>query len=95
MQEATQRQTTPPYLPEILPGLTAEQVNLWRHHPVSRVWLQWVNDYADALEKRVTAEWLSGKPLESMSEARGRILACREMAASGVEAIRQFYGVSQ
>lgn len=98
MQEQTQQATIPqsPLETRIaaVADLSPDQVNLWRHHPVSKVFLQWVSDYADQLERASMAQWLSGGSLEGMGERRGRILACRETATAGIDAIRKFYGVS-
>lgn len=74
-----------------LAELTPDQFNLWRHHPVSRVFLQWMRDWADEAEKRSTADWLAGRGVSE--EARGRILAWREASGAHVEQVRQFYGV--
>ena len=91
MQEASNHPTIPQSPPEILAGLSAEQFNLWRHQPVTLLFLRWVNDYANAVERSATATWLSGHPIPD--EARGRVLTCREMAKANFEAISMFYGV--
>ena len=71
--------------------LTPDQFQLWRHHPVSKVFLQWVQDWAAAAEAQEMRRWISGFGV--LEEARGRILACRDMTEATLDSIRQFYGV--
>ena len=69
------------------------QFNLWRQHPVSKVVLGFLADYAEALATQATAQWIeNGVPLEHQAEARGRILANREMVALRLTDIQAFYG---
>ena len=95
MQEPIPQATTQPTPLETrqaaVAELTPDQFNLWRHHPVSRVFLQWIQDWADRAGDKALALWLEGSPLPD--EIRGRILACREVSGAHVEQIRQFYGV--
>lgn len=65
---------------------------LWRHHPVSRVVIQYLNDYAVSLEREALERWRSGAlRLIDEQEMRGRVLTCLEMADLSFESIRGFY----
>lgn len=65
---------------------------LWRHHPVTKVWLQYIVDYSGVLEREAIARWKSGVlKLTEEQEMRGRVMACLEMADLSFESIRSFY----
>ncbi len=65
---------------------------MWRHHPVSRLFLVWLNEFGDSVVERATAGWLAGsKDLAFEQEARGRALMAKEAAGVTLEHIRAFY----
>ena len=65
---------------------------LWRHHPVSKVVLQYLADYSAALEREIMARWRGGMlQLVDEKEARGRLLACQDIVELNHESIRSFY----
>lgn len=69
-----------------------QDFQLWRHHPVSEVFLQYLRDYAGVLEREMMDRWKSGAVrLIDEQEARGRVVACIEVADLPYESIREFY----
>lgn len=57
--------------------------------------LQYLEDFAAQLGQAMLVRWEGGAlKLVEEQEARGRILACREVASLGLQPIRDFYGVA-
>jgi hypothetical protein len=82
-------------MPEDVPiiPISVEDYNLWRHHPVSKIFLKYLSDYADALEREGLERWRAGTiRLVDEQEMRGRVLTIREMSELQFEAISVFYG---
>lgn len=72
--------------------LTETDYNMWRHHPVTMAYLDFLRDYREMLLKDTMSLWEGGTlKLADEQERRGRVLACSEMAELPFEAIRQFY----
>lgn len=56
--------------------------------------LRYLNDFADGLSKEMLGRWQAGTlKLTDEQEARGRILAIKEVAELPIEAVRAFYGI--
>lgn len=73
-------------------GISESDYQLWRHHPVSKVFLQYIQDYRDTLKREAVDRWESGAlKLVDEQEMRGRVLVCSEMADLSFESIRSFY----
>lgn len=72
--------------------LSSEDYALWRHHPVSKVFLQFMSDYANTLEREALDRWRSGTlKLIDEQEMRGRVLTLRELTELPLEAVKAFY----
>lgn len=73
-------------------GISSDEYNLWRHHPVSKIFLKYVEDFASILEREALERWRSGSlKLVDEQEMRGRVLTLREIVDLPFEAINQFY----
>jgi len=73
-------------------SFAAEDYALWRHHPVTKVFLQYVNDFALVLEREAIDRWRAGSlRLIDEQEMRGRVVTLRELAELPFEAISMFY----
>ena len=74
------------------PDATAEDFNLWRHHPVTALVLRYLADYREALIVAHVAAWQAGNidPTRD-GEIRGRVISCGELAELKLDAIAQFY----
>jgi hypothetical protein len=69
-----------------------QDYQLWRHHPVSKVVLQYIDDYRMRLREEALARWESGAlQLIDDREMRGRVLACSDIVDLQFESIRSFY----
>ena len=65
---------------------------LWRHHPVTALFLQYLRDYREVLRREALDRWEAGAlNLVDQQEMRGRVMTCAEMADLPFEAIRSFY----
>ena len=76
----------------VLNGIEEAEYKAWRHHPVTRLVLQYLEDYRAALVKEAVGRWESGKlVLTDEHELRGRILVVREIGELPFSAIEEFY----
>ena len=77
-----------------LRDLRAADLAAWRHHPVSRLVLRFLEDYRDHLLREAIGAWFAGN-LTAMQEAegRGRALMTDELVALSFADIQKFYGV--
>jgi hypothetical protein len=73
--------------------VTREEYNEWRHHPVSKVFLQFLRDKKEFLTKAMMDQWLDGN--EAFDRAgqtvRGQIIELGEIADMPFEQISEFY----
>ncbi len=77
-------------------GISTDEFNLWRHHPVSKIFLKYAADFASILEREALDRWRSGTlKLVDEQEMRGRVLTLREIVELQFEAIDQFYQQDQ
>lgn len=82
--------------PPLLKELTAEAFQLWRHNPITALFLRFLADKAEDYQHRALADLLSNSlPLETQHEYRGRIWALRELQELNLEDIRRLYGISE
>ena len=66
--------------------------NHWKHHPVSKIYRQFLADYRQMLLKEVFAQWEAGAvELTLEKEVRGRIVQLNEILDLEFEHIRNFY----
>ena len=104
-QTPTPRPTAPPPPMQDLPPEALEQIRrvleipaqdwqAWRHHPVSKVFLQYLRDKRVADEHEIVGRWL-GSTLLLMheQEAKGRNLAMREIENLRLDEVRTFYNL--
>lgn len=81
--------------PQLLAEITDQQFALWRHHPVSAVVLQYLDDLSAAIAKDMLARWQTGAlSLVHEQEVRGRMVAYAELASIDAARLREFYGVA-
>ena len=78
----------------LLRDLATSQFQAWRHHPVSRAVLQFLEDYRDSL-RLAALDAFEGGELTAMQEheARGRMLMCAEIVGLHWENVLLFYGI--
>lgn len=84
-------ETSPQYT---LNGITSDDLGRWRHHPVSKIFLRYLIDYAEMLRRQQLAEIeqtdtdLSPK---KQGEYKGRVNTLIELASIEFEHLCQFY----
>lgn len=67
----------------------------WRHHPVTKEFLQYLRDYRSSLHNELLERWEAGTLVgDSLieQEIRGRSLILKEIGELEFEAMEQFYG---
>ena len=64
----------------------------WKHHPATKKYARFLNDYSEKLRASFEEHWLAGM-LPKMDEAavRGRIVMCKELMNLAFEDIETFY----
>lgn len=81
-----------------LNGITEADFGAWKHHPVTKVYLRYVLDYA-SLAKRELADGVcaSESSLDQLAIGKlsGRVLAWLEMATLEYSHIVSFYAASE
>ena len=66
----------------------------WKHHPVTELVMQYLEDFRRETIKEIIASWeLGNLSLMTEQEARGRNLALQELTELGLSQIKAFYGV--
>ena len=89
----------PPQNPMAL-ELTDQQFNLWRHDPVTRCFLLYLEHQADNYRLGHLARWESNKPLSDLEKSEelervGRIAMCEDLRTVNLTAIRRLYGLKE
>lgn len=75
-----------------LHGITESDYQSWRHHPVTKLLLQYIGDFRAALIADAMGQWESGAlVLATEQEARARIVILRELGELPWSAIESFY----
>lgn len=69
--------------------VTKEQFNLWKHDPVSKIFLAFLRDKREFLINRVSEMWVEGA--EVPPAVRGQVIELGEIASLEFEAIQEFY----
>lgn len=81
--------------PPQIKGITEADLQSWRHHPVSKVILQYLLDYQAGLRDQAWAYLLGNRvgpiDVEQLSELKGRASAALELAELPFETIQSFY----
>lgn len=71
---------------------SSEEFAFWKHHPVTKVVLQFAADYAAAVEQDMVEQWRNGAlKLTDEQERRGRVLAYRDINELAFASIENFY----
>ncbi|MDE2099598.1 MAG: hypothetical protein KGL39_20265 [Patescibacteria group bacterium] len=70
-----------------------EQYQEWRHHPVSKVFLQFLRDKQEFLKAAALEQWVGGSDsfVSCNQTVRGQIIELGEIAELPFEAIEEFY----
>ena len=81
-----------PYLREV----TEQDFLDWKHHPVTKLFRQWLADYGRALRSGHEELWLdapAGTALDPVlaSEMKGRVLTLAELHVMTFQSIQNFY----
>ena len=82
-----------PELPGRVGDVTRQDYLDWKHHPVTKVFRQYLADYIEKIRDDHTARWEQSESYDVAleSEARGRVLAVNEIHTLPFEAICSFY----
>lgn len=76
-----------------LQGITEPDYQVWRHHPVTKLVLQYMADFREALRRDALARWESGAlTLTDEHELRARSNVLAELGELQFPSIANFYG---
>lgn len=79
-------------------GVGADEFNAWKHQPVSKVLLQFLEDYATAIRREANgAIETAANPIPpfQQGEIKGRVNTLTEIATLRFEHIEDFYRESE
>ena len=73
--------------------ITKEEYQSWRHHPVTKVFLQYVRDFREQATQGALNDWLSGgRSFAEVSDVvRGQIHLLRDIEELEFASIEEFY----
>jgi hypothetical protein len=75
-----------------LDGLTKDDFQVWKHHPVSKVYLKYLGDYRAMLLRELLERWEAGAlTLDTEKEIRGRTLTLADLVDLQFASIEKFY----
>lgn len=75
-----------------LDDLTESDFQVWKHHPVSKVYLQYLADYRKMLLRELLTRWEAGAlTLDTEKEIRGRTLTLADLVELQFASIQKFY----
>jgi hypothetical protein len=75
----------------LLLELSEQDYNLWRHHPITAAYLQYLSDQIEAF-RIAAADLLEEGHLNPQAETlRGRLLMLRELQTLSLDHIKNFY----
>lgn len=75
-----------------LDGLTEGDFQVWKHHPVSKLYLQYLADYRAMLLRELLERWEAGAiTLDTEKEIRGRTLTLADLVELQFASIQKFY----
>lgn len=73
-------------------GIAEQDYQTWRHHPVTKVFIEYLRDYRADLIEAAAAQWLDGNlQIATADELRGRALAIGDIAELPFAAMIAFY----
>jgi hypothetical protein len=76
----------------MIEGITEADFQVWKHHPVSKVYLQYLADYRSMLLRELLERWEAGAlTLETEKEIRGRTLTLADLVELRFASIQKFY----
>lgn len=77
-------------------SLTKEEFQQWRHHPVTKAYLQFLTDQRTNWQAAAMELWEVGRLASVEGEAlRGQVKAFRELENLELESIKSFYGETE
>ena len=72
--------------------LSSDDFNRWKHHPVSKIFFQYLHDKRRFLTSAMTDQWLSGTlTMQTEQTVRGQIIELMELEILPFGAIESFY----
>lgn len=75
-------------------GITEADYNGWKHHPVTKMFREYLLHFAGSLEEGHLLRWKSGAMEQGKEdECVGRVLTLNELAELEFASIVDFYGV--
>ena len=73
-------------------GLTEADFQVWKHHPVTKVYLLYLGDYRAMLLRDLLERWEGGVlTLDTEKEIRGRTMTLAELGELQFASIQKFY----
>jgi hypothetical protein len=89
---ADDEQTAKPPEPPRVRGITEQQYREWRHNPVTKMFRQYMLDWAADTRESVVEAWIE-RSLDQATdfEARARVKQLKELATMPFDAIAMFY----
>jgi hypothetical protein len=73
-------------------GLTKDDFQVWKHHPVSKLYLKYLGDYRAMLLRELLERWEAGAlTLDTEKEIRGRTLTLADLVDLQFASIEKFY----
>lgn len=76
----------------ILQGIEEPEFKAWRHHPVTKLLLQYLADYRESLIKEAVGRWEAGQLiLTDEHELRARVVTVKELIELQFTMIVEFY----
>lgn len=81
-----------PPKPPVVDGITAQDFALWRHQPVTKMFLKYLNDRQADFTAGVMERWLGGEiELSTAHEARGFAKCLGEVVGTRLTDVDLFY----
>jgi hypothetical protein len=73
-------------------GISESDFQVWKHHPVSKLYLKYLVDYRAMLLNELLAQWENGVlTLDTEKEIRGRTLTLADLVDLQFASIQKFY----
>lgn len=77
---------------EEISGLSEADFQVWKHHPVSKLYLKYLADYRSMLLKELIERWEAGAlTLETEKEIRGRTMTLADLVELQFASVKKFY----
>lgn len=73
-------------------GITQADYQAWRHHPCSKMFLQYLRDWRHSVLRSLLAQWEADQVTLALdTEVKGRVKTLGELSVLPFEAIYEFY----